>query len=385
MRRIADNERGSALLMTLGLMGMLCLIGILAVDNSTNDVEMSFNQLNAEKATYIAEAGAMRAFAEIQADDTWAAGFSGIAFNDGIYSVVVIDSSADSTLADTILVQSTSLTDGASATIELSLAPDVYHPFRHAMFADDAVDIRNSMTVDSYNSDSGSYAATRTTTDGDVGSNGTIDISNGGFVGGNVTTSLAGGNSIHSGATVTGSISDSAPESTLPEIPASEYTWAESVSQAPTGFTGSYSYNSSTKALLSTGNLELADGVYFFSSIILKNSASLTVAPGANVTIYITGDIEMKNSSEMNPTGNPSDLMILSQGDFVLKNSGDIHATFYSPNGDADLRNSGEFYGSIASETIVAHNSATFHYDRNLGDITFPGTGNVQIVAYRDL
>jgi len=251
------------------------------------------------------------------------------------------------------------------------------------MFADDAIDIRNSFVTDSYNSDSG-YAASHIDSSGDIGSNGIIDINNGAFIGGGVSNSTAGGNSIHPGATINGDITDAAAEVTLPPIPASEFAWAEANNSAPAGITGSFTYSPATNALTSTGSMELSSGVYYFSDITLKNSASMTVAPGAEVIIYVTGDIEMKNSSEINPGGDPGDMIFYSQGDFVLKNSGDIAAVFYAPDNNVDLRNSGEFSGSIVAETIIAHNSANFHYDRSLGDISLGGGSGVKIVAFKE-
>ena len=183
---------------------------------------------------------------------------------------------------------------------------------------------------------------------------------------------------------VLGDTTSTAPEQFVPDIPASEFTWAEGVSIASTGISGSYTYNSTTKAFSSTGSVQLTGGVYYFSSITLMNSASLTVAPGAEVVIYVEGDVEMKNAAEVNIGGQPTSLMIYSNGDFVLKNSGDIYATFYSSTGEADLRNSGEFYGSVVAEDIIAHNSSKFHYDRNLSDYEKGKTGRIVVVGWKE-
>ena len=59
-------------------------------------------------------------------------------------------------------------------------------------------------------------------------------------------------------------------------------------------------------------------------------------------------------------------MIFYSQGDLVLKNSGTITSVFYCPEGSADLRNSSDFFGSIIANDIIAHNSAGFHYDREL-------------------
>ncbi|MBN1211090.1 MAG: pilus assembly PilX N-terminal domain-containing protein [candidate division Zixibacteria bacterium] len=378
------SERGSALLIALCLMGMLTLVAMTAMKNSNTDMELSFNQENSERSFYIAEAGAKRAVAEIKADTTWRTGFTGIGFNGGTYTVQVTDSTTNAALGDTILITSVGDIMNATSEVEILLAPDVNYPFRYAMFAKNSIDIRNSMETDSYNSDSGSYFATQSNTDGDIGSNGAIDIHNGATIAGDASTSLDGGLTLVNRADVLGDTTSTAPEQDVPDIPASEFTWAESVSIASTGISGSYTYDPATKAFETSNTVVLDDGVYFFSSIILKNSASLQVATGAQVTIYVTGDIELKNSAEVNPGGVPSDLMIFSQGDFVLKNSGDIYGTFYSTSGLADLRNSGEFYGSIVAEDIIAHNSAKFHYDRELANYKKGSSSEMLVVGWRE-
>lgn len=379
------NERGSALLVTLALLAMVFLLGTIAIQNSVNETDLSFNQLHDDQSYYVAQAGARRAFCELCNDPTWTTGFNEISFEDGHYTVVVLDSTADTTLFDTVILRSTGESDGAHSTIEFWVTPGTYHPFEYAMFGESLVDVRNSFVTDSYNSDSGTYAATSDTQEGDIGSNGTVTVANGAFIGGDVSSSTLGGTSVNLGATVTGTISDTAPEQEVPDVPQDQFDWAEVNSDALTGISGSYTYDPVTKSLLSGGNVELSDGVYYFSSITLKNTASLTIAPGASVTVYVTGDIELKNSSEVNASGDPSNLVIYSQGDFVLKNSGDISAVFYSPDGIADLRNSGEFYGSVVADTIICHNSANFHYDRNLGNIELEDVGDMTVVAYREI
>ncbi|MEZ5358450.1 MAG: pilus assembly PilX N-terminal domain-containing protein [Candidatus Zixiibacteriota bacterium] len=380
-----SNERGSALFICISIIAMLSIIGILAVKTSQTETDLSFNKVHSDKAFYIAEAGAKRAVLAIVNDPTWDSGYADIAFCGGVYTVTVEDSTADSTLSDSIRVTATGAINEAFATIEIVMAPDINYPFLHAMFGDDAVDIRNSMYINSYNSDSGSYLGTRIDSGADVGSNGTIDVYNGALVGGDVASSLAGGVTVVNPSDVTGTISDSAPEQTLEEIPQSEYDWAELNNDNLTGMSGSYTYDPATYSLISSGNVVLSSGVYYFSDFTLKNSASLTLAPGAEVTIYVTGSLEVKNSGDINGGGDPVDLLIYTQGDFVLKNSGTFYGVIYGPNSTADLRNSGDFYGAIVANDIVAHNSAQFHYDRSLSSFSRGTSNDFAVVAWKEL
>ena len=378
-----SNNEGSALLISLSLMLMLSLIAIAAVQKSNTDIDLAFNNIHSEKAFYIADAGAKRAYMEIVNDPTWRAGYSDIQFGGGTYTVAITDSSTNAALCDTILITATGENFNSMSTIEITVAPGIINPFKYALFADDDVDIRNSMRTDSYNSDSGSYLATHLDSLGDVGSNGTIGVKNGAYIGGDVATSLAGGATVNPGATVTGTVSNDAPEQTLEPISAGEFNDAQSSNAAPAGLIGSYSLSGDD--LISSGNLVLEGGTYYFTSIILKNSATLSIMPGEKVTIYVEGDIELKNSGGINTSGAPSDLIFYTSGDIVLKNSSDLHGVFYSPEGSADLRNSADFYGSIVANDIVAHNSANYHYDRNLGNITREGSGDIELIAWREM
>jgi len=65
------NERGSALLISLCLLAMLTLIGIMAIQNTNTEIDLAYNKTHSDKAFYIAEAGAKRAFVDINNDNDW--------------------------------------------------------------------------------------------------------------------------------------------------------------------------------------------------------------------------------------------------------------------------------------------------------------------------
>lgn len=380
------NKNGSAILAILALMIIITLVGIAAVDQATTDIDMSFNQQHHDQAFYIAEAGLKRAVAKIAEIPTWDTGFVDVGYNGGNYTVKVIDSTIDPALLDTIIIRSYGDLRSSEAALEAWLVPVIYNPFKFALFGDEWVDIRNSMNTDSYNSDSGSYATTVTNDEGSIGSNGDVYVYNGAFVGGDAMTSFNGGLDINAGAVISGDTTSEAPEQIFDEIPESEYDWAEANSIANTGITGDYNYNPITKSFnAEKGAVVLRGGVYYFSSFTLAKDASLTIPAGEEVQIYITGDIEIKNSGDINISGDPSDLVFYSQGDLVLKNSGTLTGVFYCPNGSADLRNSSDFYGSICANDILCHNSAGFHYDRKLSDITKKSELRKEQIAWREI
>jgi hypothetical protein len=360
------NNTGSALLITLCLMLMLTGVAMVAVNESTTDVQLSFNQMHEEQAFYTAEAGANRAIGVLRGDRSWNAGFSNVAFSGGSYSVTITDRTINPGLLDTVIVTSRGIHDGAKAAVEISVVPDIRHPFRYAMFADEFVEIKNSAITDSYHSDSGSYVSTVMNEFGDVGSNGDIDIKAAASIGGDLSTTGGGEISLYPGATVSGDTIALAPVTEIPPIPESEFASAEASNSNLFGMSGQFRYSPASYELNVSGPVTLQSGTYYFSNVNIGNGGSIKLAPGAEVKIYMTGTFFVGNSGTVNDHGQPAGFQIFSKSDLILLNSGDFYGAFYSPEGKADLRNSGDFYGSIIANTSIVHNSSGFHYDRDL-------------------
>ncbi|TET96097.1 MAG: hypothetical protein E3J26_01745 [Candidatus Zixiibacteriota bacterium] len=383
------NNRGVALLITLALMAMLTLVAVIAVDRSITDVDLSFNQLHEEQAFYVAEAGLKRAYAELVNDLTWNAGFSNVSFGNGIYSVAVVDSSTNPALLDTIVLRSNSNVSDARATIEAWVVPIIEHPFRYAAFGDDSVIMKNTACTDSYNSDSGSYASTLLNDEGDIGSNGAIDLSNTVDVYGDAVSATEGGITTDGLSMIYGDTTTTAPQQDMAIVSDSEFVWAESNNSAPAGFSGNFSYDPLTHAL-SLNNvydtLVLSSGVYYFSTITLGNDASLQVAPGANVTIYMTDNLVLGQGGTVNTSGSAYNMIIYSKGsELILGQHTEFHGAFWGPNTAIIVEQNTNIYGSFVGKRIKIANSACIHYDRSLSKYQKDSIGKPGIVAWREL
>ena len=385
MFKALENESGAALLISLAIMFLLTVVVFVSLDRSTTDVELSFNQLHTEQSFYVADAGTKFTLAKLVEDPYWRGGFDDHSFGNGVFTVSITDSSSDPALDDTLIIFSTGLINQASTSIELTTVPIPFKPFKYAMFADDDIDIKAMMRTDSYNSDSGSYAATRDTLYGDVGSNGLINVDMFATIGGDVISATSGGINITAGSTVYGEVDDGAPKRELIPIPQSEFDWAEANNNNMSGISGNYSYHPITHAFSSSGTVTFSSGVYFFSSMDMFANAKLKIAPGDSVVIYVTGLMELKNSASINVGGRPANCVINSQSNMILKNSGDVYAAFYNPAGTVDLRNTGEFYGSIMAGQVIAHNSSLFHFDRSLMTIERDEIEGFEKIAWREI
>jgi hypothetical protein len=216
---------------------------------------------------------------------------------------------------------------------------------------------------------------------GSLGSNGDVILSNNIKVGGDISTSLDDGITIGNSATFSGDSTSSAPENDIEFVPDSEFDWAKSVNGAPSGFTGTYDYSSATGELKMKNNdtLVLSSGVYYFSTLTIDNSSSLQIAPGAEVTMYLTDGLHIRNSSSLNPGGPAANLIIYSKGTlFDVGNTVEFQAGFVGPYTDIVMDNNTEFYGGFVGKSVQIVNSACAHFDRSLSKII-----RDEVVGYR--
>lgn len=388
MNTPATNQRGGALLITLAIMTMLTIGAILAVNTAQTDIDLSFNQLHADQAFYVAEAGLTQSFMQLKADNDWNDGFVNVAFEDGLYSVAVIDSFDQEELVDTVILRATGSRGEANANIEAMVVPEYQRPFDFAMLSTVNLTMTNSACTDSYNSDSGSYDSTVSLTDGDIASNGTIDLINSADVGGDVSAVVEDGIDLCATCTVHGDTTTGVEPYPIEPVADSLFTWAQTVTAAPGGLSGDYNYNFANHDLNIENNdtASMASGVYYFRNIDVGNNAVLLLDSGAQVTIYLDGNFTSGQTSVINPDGAPADLLIYaSGGTLVLGESTEMRAAFYGPETDVYLDNSNEFYGAIISRRADLLNSACVHYDRSLSDFQEYKTGEMIMIAWKEL
>lgn len=389
MIKLLQNNHGGALLISLSLLAMLTILGMLAVQTSNTDIELSGYQVESDKSFYIADAGAKRAILEVESDWTWRSGFAKEALANGIYTVAVDDSLSDSTLADTVLLTSTGTFKDGVSNIEVIMAPIMYYPFAKAMFGDSSITFARETCTDSYNSDSGSYAATLIDSLADIGSNGTVTSDKTVTFGGGIAVATDGGITLGGFNTVNGDTTSTADSVDIDVVPSTEYDWAKSNSKAMTGISGSnFAYDNGTKDLVlgSTGDVVLQSGVYYFNNITLGQDSRISLAAGANVTIYVTGTVHFAQNSVFNENGKPSDAVFYSTGPTLQFDQGNLfYGAFYGPNANIQYDQTTQVYGSLIGSTIQLDKNACFHYDRDLGKIRRKIVDRYEAFAWREL
>lgn len=389
MRKLIHNEKGSALLISLLLMGMLTLLAIMAVRTSNTDMDLTFNQINSDKSFYIAEAGAKRAFVELNNNNYWRTGYSDVVFNQGVFTVSLIDSSIEAALDDTVIVHATGSIESAVSRVDLWTVPEYLYPFRFALFGESGIALDRNTCTDSYNSDSGSYAATVLTEQGSLGTNGTITTSKDVNIGGDAFTAVGGSITLGVNSHILGDTSTARDSVELDIIPQTEYDWAEAHSRAPSGFLGGgYTYDNGDKSLTlgSYTTLTLNSGVYYFSSITVGQYSNIQLAAGANVTIYLTGDFHLMQSSTVNSGGYPINFQVYSQGSTLQFDQGNTFVgTFYGPNAHIQYDQTTQVFGSLVGGSVKLDQGACMHYDRNLNKAVKKMTGKMMAIAWQEL
>ncbi len=366
---IGNCEKGSAILIVMGLLAMLTAVAIMSVDRSNTDMELSSNQLQEERAFYLAEAGLERALVDINKDCKWRAGYYKQTLEGGNYTIEVIDSTARPGLLDTVVLEGEGIYYTTLANVEAWIAPIYYKPFVFAAYGDDSVKLYNHGCTDSYNSDSGTYATTQLNEGGDVGSNGSISTKNISTVNGGAQTSDTGGITIQNPSKITGDTTSTAPVFDNSAVSDDEFAWGQANSIAPGGFSGKFTYVPGTKALsLGTSDtLTLASGVYYLSSISIANKSVIKLAPGAKVTIYMTGNLTMNQLSSVNKGGVPANLIVYSKGSaFTMGQNTTFVGGFWGANANVTLQQSASLYGSVAAKSTYIANFSCVHFDRSL-------------------
>ena len=113
--------------------------------------------------------------------------------------------------------------------------------------------------------------------------------------------------------------------------------------------------------------------LYVTGDITLKNLAEIVIVdtnPDASLTLYLGGDFEGKNGSALNNlTADASKLEIYgldSCQSMIFKNSTNLYGAIYAPEADVTFDNSADAYGAVVAETFEQKNSATFYYDVSL-------------------
>ena len=393
MKNLIHDINGGALIIVLGIMLMLTIAAIMAVHTAQTDIDLSFNQVDHDHAFYVADAGLKKAFNHLNNDNLWEDGYSDSTFEDGTYSVdltrdIPVSDSSFNPIWDTVVLRSTGIYREAEANVKAIVVPELFFPFRYAVYGEDYILMDNNSLTDSYNSDLADYVDSLAGTEGDVASNGTVTLSNSAEVNGDATSSEVDGVTVCATCDVAENVNDGVDPFELETIPEEVFDQAAIVNDNATGITGVYDSISAGPDLW-LGNSDTvvlqAPGVYYLDDITMASNSCIRLSTDTSVVLYMRGTLTLDNNTSVNPFTEPTNLLIISDGQVVtIGNDTEIYAAFYGPDADVSLGNSCDWFGSLIAGSVTMINTGSLHYDEALAPIPITTTGNMLMIAWEE-
>jgi hypothetical protein len=410
----ARNDRGSVLLVGMGItfvlgLGLASYLSLTSWENTSMVRSQAWNSAMAK-----AEAGVEEALAQLNPSallfttninrgaNGWSLGSDGMyhaprrTLADGYYDVAMTTETFP-TIYATGYVTIPTLTATVSRAVRATTTTGSI--FRGAMVAIENIDLKgNGIATDSFDSlDStystgGLYDPAKRKANGDVASTeGMINVQNA-DVRGTLYTSPSGSYSVGSQGTV-GDLSWPlggglqpghykndfnmdlpavlAPyETALPPTPktigTNYYTW----------YLGYNNYIYSGGVKLQTGDIVRVEGrarVYVTGDFIMSGTASISIAPGASLELYVGG--ATTSITVMNNAGNcgsfsyyglPGNTSVSVSGNYL------VLGTIYAPSADLQLSGGGDpklpidFQGACSVRSIQMNGHFNYHFDENL-------------------
>jgi hypothetical protein len=247
-------------------------------------------------------------------------------------------------------------------------------PFEFAVFADEGAELKNSALVDWFNFGADDENLKVGTNSIDSGA---IVLKNSATVNGDVVVGVGGDPAtvISNSGTITGQTRALKEANVLTPITVPD--WLDSLPssgtiQNDTTVSNSAKYSSidlkNSKTLLIDGDVT----IYVTGGIILGNSAQLQIDNDASLILYLGGNFEGKNSSNVNNlTQDAHKLQVYCLDtceSMVFKNSADLYGAIYAPNADIIMDNSAKLYGAVVARSLDMRNSGVLNYDVSLRD-----------------
>ena len=235
--------------------------------------------------------------------------------------------------------------------------------------------------VDAYDPSAGPYGPGNITNSA-FGSNGDVTLSGYARIYGDLLYGPTGAfnDNVQAGwDSVTGEVSRLPAKRVFPPIPSfSAGTTDVSVGQygsatigpgTPTCSSNPCSYRSLNVSKF--GNLSLTGGTYYIDGVTLNQGSTLTLAAGANVTLYIKSNLQFNQGSLVNPSYDPSLFQIYYASTTTatvsaLSGTAGFYGVVYAPNAQLTLSGGSDFFGSFIAKSLQSTGGSGIHYDRGL-------------------
>lgn len=240
-----------------------------------------------------------------------------------------------------------------------------------------SITLSNNTIVDSYNSAIGAYGGANVLSTANVSVNSTASnafrmdsfaqIRGNAQVGpgGNTSTAL----SVTNSATVTGTRTALATAIGSPQVglPASPPASIGSLSVDSGTYQVSSNLRVSSLAVNNSASLNVTAPVFIIvdGPVTLSSNAVVSIAPGATLTLYVSGSVSLNNQSVFH-SGAPSSVRIFFIGSgqaLTLSSTARLSALVANARGNVTLSNDSEFFGTLICDSLNMDSSARLHVD----------------------
>lgn len=378
------SEKGSILAATTGFALVFTLLGFGAIYFSGLQSESIQKQTASTQAFWLAEAGVQQAIWELNWG-SWtgwdmAGGdrvFSGIMNTSGggsagNYNVTVSDLSTSMPKMESRGRISTAplLTE---KRINVTMFDNLFYDY--ALYANATVDIRGSLTTDSYNSSLGIYGGGNIDDNGNVGTTGDIATSGGSFyINGSAGTGSSGTFSANS-TQVSGNITHSNNETLSTIVVPDQLAGLPSGGIMSEGDLSAGNYNFTAIDLTGHDNLDITGPANIYltanpSSIdISSTNAVIRISNSSTgpIKIYADRDIKLGGGGVINEAGIPRNFFLYGTGGagqkILVSGTNSFYGIIYAPNADITLDGDFTAFGAIIGKSITVKGNVFVHHD----------------------
>ena len=418
-----NSEKGSIILPTLLIVLIIASAGGTYLSMSFTEFKMSHRNQDLQSAINLAEAGIEEAMIAMKNDD-WSL-WTTVAtdhyyFTPNYYFgvgngrtgtwrcfVSMIDEGAPIVFAEGRVTSSDGMT---KKQIRLDLGRKGL--FVNGLTAKDTIDFNgNNVSIDSYDSDLGTYASQRRRDNGSVASNAIVDgavTPGNGDIFGYVATG-GGEPSFGPKGTLRGWDTPSGVSIDKERIAYDFYSEFENIDH-PVGdpaidpiipqdgtignpsHTTPVNYYAASFANTTSHTLKIDGPVRLIIDGDWSSKGSIEVTANGSVELYVRGNMDVGGNGMVNLTNKPAKFVVFGTNTtnlgqtIKIHGNGAIHASIYAPNAAVQMKgggSGGEFMGAVVASTILMTGNANFHYDETLA--TYATDSSYRIERWREL
>jgi hypothetical protein len=112
--------------------------------------------------------------------------------------------------------------------------------------------------------------------------------------------------------------------------------------------------------------------IYVTGSVNLSGTSQIVILPGGSLTIYLNGSLNVSGGSIVNQTLNPHNLTIYGTSTCTsasYSGSSALYGIIYTPAASTSISGGVNLYGSVIGRSVTISGGSAVHYDASLGNV----------------